>query len=94
MRLIATQPYIKVIRKFDRIEKKVWEEKRWIYLFDCKIVTSYREFPLEEVLDISYRRIGTDGGLLLIHTTGGLFSYTLKSNPEAFIYAFESIKRN
>ncbi|MGM8365816.1 hypothetical protein ACLIBG_10105 [Virgibacillus sp. W0181] len=92
MRLIAKQPYIKVIREVTRIEKKETEEERMLYLYENKVVTEYREFPIEEVLDMSYRKIGTKGGLLLMHTTKGLYSYTVKTGTEDFINAFQTYK--
>ncbi|MGM8212285.1 hypothetical protein ACLIBH_05740 [Virgibacillus sp. W0430] len=92
MRLIATQPYIKVIREVTSVEKKEVEQERILYLYEDKVVTEYREFPLKIVLDMSYRRIGSAGGLLFLHTTKGMYAYTVKTETSTFINAFHAFK--
>lgn len=89
MCLIAEQPYVKVEREITSIEQLKTEHERTIYLYTDKIVTQHREFSIKNVLDISYRTFGKEGGLLYIHTSGGLFTYTVKTSPQAFIDAFE-----
>lgn len=93
MHLIAEQQYVKVQREVNSIEQKNIEYERVLYLYNDKIVTQHREFPIEEVLDISYRTFGKDGGLLYLHTVGGLFTYTVKESPQKFIAAFEGRER-
>jgi len=87
MKIIAKQPYIKVIREVSSIGKSEREEERTLYLHEEKIVTAFHEFPLHEVFDLSYRKIGEKGGLLFIHTNHGVYSYTVTSSPEKFIVA-------
>lgn len=89
MYLIAEQPYIKVERETNSMEQLKVEHERTIYLYNDKIVTQHRVFPIEEVLDVSYRTFGKEGGLLYIHTDGGLFTYTVQTSPQKFIEAFE-----
>jgi len=55
MQLIAKQPYVKVERKVSSIEQWDEEQQRMIYLYDEKVVTKRREFPITDVLDISYK---------------------------------------
>ena len=85
MSFIAKQPYSKVIREVSSIEKSEIEEQRFLYLYENKIVTAHREFPLANIFDVSYRQIGKTGGLLFIHTNHGVYSYTVKSSPETFM---------
>ncbi|WP_337019616.1 hypothetical protein [Oceanobacillus massiliensis] len=96
MNLLAEQSYIKIVRELSSIEQKDVEHQRKLYLYDEKIVTQHREFPLKDVLDISYRFIGGDGGLLYLHTTKGVFSYIVKTSPEKFVEAYRNFrdKRN
>lgn len=89
MRLIAEQPYIKIKREVSSIEQKEIELKRTIYLYDEKVVTEHREFPIKDLMDMSYRLIGGTGGLLYLHTSKGVFSYTVKSSPEQFVKAYK-----
>jgi len=94
MQLIAEQSYIKVVREVTSIDQKNIEEQRIMCLYDEKIVTEHREFPLKDVLDISYRFIGTDGGLLYLHTTKGVFSYIVKTSPKPFVEAFKDFRQS
>ncbi|PAV31644.1 hypothetical protein CIL05_03020 [Virgibacillus profundi] len=89
MYLLAEQPYIKVQREVNSIEQINIEHQRMIYLYDEKIVTQNREFPIEDVMDISYRFIGASGGLLYLHTSKGVFSYTVKTSPEQFVKVYK-----
>ncbi|GAA0607308.1 hypothetical protein GCM10009001_25760 [Virgibacillus siamensis] len=89
MKLLAEQPYIKVTRVVNSIEQKDVEEERVLYLYDETLVTEHRQFPIQDILDISYRTVGSSGGLLYLHTIKGVFSYTVKTSPEAFIRAFK-----
>jgi len=95
MCLIAIQPYIKVIRQVTRTMQENIEDKRYIYLYRDKLVTKYREFPIEDVFDMSYRAFGKKGrGLLYIHTRKGVFSYTVKTSPVQFIASFNEHMKN
>ncbi|MBC5635388.1 hypothetical protein H8S33_00990 [Ornithinibacillus sp. BX22] len=90
MTLLAEQEYFKIERKVDRITQVDVEHKRYLKLYTDKIQSKHREFPIKDVLDISYREIGGEGaGLLYLHTTRGVFSYTLKSSPRHFIEIFK-----
>ncbi|MFD2629823.1 hypothetical protein [Oceanobacillus kapialis] len=89
MKLLAQQPYFKVERKVTSIEQIDIEHERALKLFDQKITSQNREFSMEDILDMSYREIGNDGGgLLYLHTSKGVFSYTVKDSPLAFIEAY------
>lgn len=89
MDFIASQPYIKIERIVSSIEQKDIEHQRTLYLYHDRIVTQHRVFAIEDVLSVSEKRIGKDGGLLYIHTTKGLFSYTIQTSADTFIEAFE-----
>lgn len=88
MEWIARQRYVKVQRKVDSIEQRDIEQERFIYLYPDSVVTEYRSFPIQDVLDMSYRKIAGEGGLLYLHTAGGVFSYTVKTSPADFVQAF------
>ena len=85
MDVIAKQPYIKMIRKVSSVKQIDIEHERYIQLFPDKIMTEHREFLLPDVFDLSFRKIGEEGGILFIHTNHSVYSYTVKSSPEAFI---------
>lgn len=87
--LLATQPYQKIVREVTRIGQTEVADQRMLYLYKEKLVTKHREFPIENVMDMSYRRVGKSGGLLYVHTSSGVFSYTVASDPAAFIQVFK-----
>lgn len=89
MSWIARQLYYKVQRQATGIEQITEIQDRWMYLYEDKIVTHYREFPILEVFDLSYRKLGGEGGLLYLHTCRGVFSYMVKADPAEFIEAFK-----
>lgn len=94
MSFIAKQPYIKVIREVSSIKQTDVEHERNLFLYADKIVTEHREFPLADVLDLSYRKIGEDGGILFLHTNHSVYSYTVKSSPHKFVDASKEQLRN
>lgn len=89
MYLIAEQQYVKVERIVSSISQVDTEHQRTMYLFNEKLVTKHREFPIQDIIDMSYRSIGGKGGLLYVHTTNGVYSYTVKSSPLPFLNAFK-----
>ncbi|WP_077624015.1 hypothetical protein [Sediminibacillus massiliensis] len=91
MSLIASHPYIKVERHVTGLEQKQIEHERYIHLYRDKVVTKYHEFPLSQVMDMSYRSIGNKGGLLYLHTNKGVYTYPVKSTPRKFIDSFKLV---
>ena len=90
MSLIAQHPYIKIERKVTSIEQFEIEHDLIIYLYNDKAVTQNREFPIKDVMDFSYREIANQGGILYLHTLQGVYTYIVKSSPEAFITAYRA----
>lgn len=85
MDYVAKQVYIKVIREMGSVTKREEKEERMLYLFEDHIRTKFHTFPLDEIMSISFKRMTGEGGILYIHTTHGVYSYQVLSNPEAFI---------
>ncbi|MEK5184972.1 hypothetical protein [Solibacillus sp. FSL W7-1324] len=90
MNLIAQHPYFKVERTVTGTEQFEIEHDRIIYLYNDKVVTQNREFPINIVMDFSYRKIASQGGILYLHTLQGVYTYIVKSSPEAFINAYRA----
>lgn len=92
MSWIAKQPYYKVQREVSGTEQKTVVHDRLMYLYGDHIVTRYRKFPIHEVYDMSYRKLGDEGGVLYLHTKQGVYSYTVKADPGTFINAFKELE--
>lgn len=89
MKLIAQHPYIKIERKITGREQLKIEHSRTISLYEEKVVTEHREFPIQKVTDFSYKAITNEGGMLYLHTLQGVFMYQVKQSPEEFITAYQ-----
>lgn len=92
MKWIAIQSYFKIHRKVTSTEQTTRVHNRSMYLFEQKVITQYREFPIDEVFDMSYRKMGVEGGFLYLHTKQGVFPYTVRADPIEFITAFKELK--
>lgn len=91
MAKLAVQPYYKVTRKVVNNEQLTVMEEREMHLYREKIVTKHREFPIAHVVDLSYKPIGKEGGLLYLHTKQGLYTYTVASDPQSFIESCKTL---
>lgn len=79
------QAYRKVIREVNRLEQKNMEETRYLYLYEDKIATKHREFPMQQVMDISFKKMQHDQAMLFLHTDHGVYSYHVLTSPVSFI---------
>lgn len=90
MHLIAQHSYIEIERKVTSTEQYEIELDQCIYLYNEKVVTQNKEFPIGDVTDFSYRKMTNQGGFLYLHTLQGVYPYIVKSSPEAFIMAYKT----
>ncbi len=90
---IAVQPYYKIEREIDSTGQNYLTDEREMMLYTDRLVTHRREFPLTDVFDMSYRRLGAGEGLFYLHTSKGVFSYTIRQDPARFIRAFQDHER-
>ncbi|MEK3734782.1 MULTISPECIES: hypothetical protein [Paenibacillus] len=92
MSWIAVQTYYKIRREVTAIEQRTVEQERTMYLYKDRVVTAYREFPIAQVFDLSYRKMGGGTeGFLYLHTQQGVYAYTVKEDPDPFIQAFRNL---
>lgn len=91
MKWIAIQSYYKVERVLSGIEMKTIKEDRSMYLYVNKIVTAHREFAIEDIHDLSFRRMGEMRGCFYLHTQQGVFSYNVHGDPQAFIAMYKEL---
>lgn len=83
--VIAIQPYFKVERVVTADNQETVVHERSLCLYSTRIVSAYREFPIEEVFDISFRDLGQGQAVLYLHTKQGVFPYMIESVAEKFI---------
>ncbi|WP_322904749.1 hypothetical protein [Paenibacillus campi] len=93
MKPIAVQPYYKIERKLNSSGQHYLTDEREMVLYEDRLVTYHREFSLTDVFDMSYRRLGAGEGLFYLHTSKGVFSYTIRHDPARFMHAFQDHER-
>jgi len=85
MAYMMRQAYQKVIREMDRVGQVNRAETRYLYLYEHKIASKHHEFPLQDVFDISFKKMLHDEAMLFLHTNHGVYSYHVLSSPTTFI---------
>lgn len=91
MSTIAVLPYYKIQRELTGLAQEIVSSDRSMILYTDKIVTQYREFRITEVFDMSFRRMGNEGGFFYLHTSTGVYPYMVKIDPKPFIQKFRTI---
>ncbi|MDY0404322.1 hypothetical protein P5G51_001835 [Virgibacillus sp. 179-BFC.A HS] len=91
MEPLATLPYYQVIREVKSIEQVDTEEKRELKLYPEQVVSKHHAFSLNEVTDITYRWFGKERGLLYLYTMKGIYTFTVKEKPEAFLQTYRQL---
>ncbi|MEY8745326.1 hypothetical protein AB9M62_39350 [Bacillales bacterium AN1005] len=91
MSTIAVLPYYKIQRELTGLAQEIVSSDRSMILYADKIVTQYREFKITEVFDMSFRRMGNEGGFFYLHTSTGVYPYMVKIDPKPFIQKFRTI---
>ncbi|MGP4071543.1 hypothetical protein ACTWQB_03190 [Piscibacillus sp. B03] len=62
-------------------------------MYEDRIVTTEQNFPIEQVLDVSYKMLSQQFGFFYLHTTKGVFTLHVKKSPEEFIRLFRTVER-
>ncbi|MGF9695843.1 MULTISPECIES: hypothetical protein [Paenibacillus] len=91
MTYIAVLPYYKVQREVTGLAQEIKLNERSMILYSDKIVTKYREFSIKDVFDMSFRRIGNEGGFFYLHTSTGVYPYMVKIDPKPFIQSYRKM---
>ncbi|PPA69780.1 hypothetical protein [Jeotgalibacillus proteolyticus] len=92
IKALASHGYTIITRKIEWEEQHIIEHTHELQLFENRIVDHANQFPLAEILDISYKSSRQSYGLLYIHTIKGLFPYKVKEHPSAFIEKYLELK--
>jgi hypothetical protein len=89
MTWVAQLPYYKIQREIRDGEQRSVTSNRLMYLYEDRIVTCHREFPIKDIFDMSYRSMGDMGGMFYLHTSKGVYAYLIECDPVRFIEAFK-----
>lgn len=89
---IAVQPYVIIERTIANQAQISTAQRFELYLFNTKIVSSHREYPLHNVFDLSYKIISGEEGFLYLHTNQGVYAYIVQTDPSMFIKEFKYLR--
>jgi hypothetical protein len=92
MKVIYSQPYLKIERKITHCQQQHIETVEYIDLYRDKIVTAAQSFQLGDVHDISYKPFSTEKGFLYLHTNQGVFPFFIETVPAPFIDLYKEMK--
>ncbi|SDC19960.1 hypothetical protein [Shouchella lonarensis] len=89
----ATQQCIEVRQEINSLEKKVTQIPFTMSLYDDHIDVKGEKIALSIIFDVSYRLPSGEKtiGFLYLHTSRGVLTYQINTNPKAFIAAFKTL---
>lgn len=94
MKWVAQLPYYKIQREIKDGEQRSITCNRLMYLYKDRVVTRHREFPIKDILDMSYRSMGGLEGMFYLYTSKGVYTYLVECDPESFIHTFKEQQMN
>lgn len=91
MEPLAVHRCVEVKQEIGWIEKRTVETSFDLLLYEDRIEVKDASYPIKHVLDISYRLDERDNkmGFLYLHTTGGIRTYYIKTEPTGLIKEFK-----
>jgi hypothetical protein len=89
---ISTLTYILVERIMGWYDQKTSRTIHQIHLYNDTISTAQHTFKLEHVHDMSYKPFSSGNGFFYLHTTQGVFSYEVDTNPTHFILTYKNLR--
>lgn len=92
MKIIISQPYIKVLRSIENNKQLSIEKEEYLHLCEDKIITDSNVFYLKNVHDISYKILSNSTGFLYLHTNQGVFSFNVFTKAHDFIDTYRNLK--
>ncbi|WP_158737529.1 hypothetical protein [Alteribacillus sp. YIM 98480] len=85
---LASQEIIVIEQKIEWLQKTQSEYRDFIHLYSHLIKAGEHTYSLKEVFDISYRWSPGQIGFLYLHTTGGVRTFHIQSDPSYFVQQF------
>lgn len=62
-------------------------------LYEDKLVTEEKEYPIHQVFDLSYKMLSNRYGFFYLHTNKGVVTLHIKESPAEFIKKFRTVER-
>ncbi|MCZ2257885.1 hypothetical protein [Sporosarcina sp. G11-34] len=91
--IISTVTYSTVERIMGWYDQKTKRSFHCIHLYSETISTAKNTFKLEHVHDMSYKPFSSGAGFFYLHTSQGVFSFEIDSDPNNFIHAYKELRR-
>ncbi|GAA5417255.1 hypothetical protein Pryu01_02318 [Paraliobacillus ryukyuensis] len=94
MHLLASQTYYTMEKKIENNTQIIDKQEHVLALYNDHIQSSYQQLLLQEVFDVSYRRVTSYDYFLYLHTNRGVSTFQTNNDPFDFIKMFKEIKNN
>ncbi|MBM7633912.1 hypothetical protein [Geomicrobium sediminis] len=86
-------PITHIVQKIGAIEKHTEHYDTDMVLYDDCITIDHESFVIEKVFDVSYRYQEGEIGFFYLHTSQGVRTFYIKTDPSDFIASFRTVER-
>jgi hypothetical protein len=90
--IVSTITYNTVERIMGWYDQKTKRTVHNIHLYADTISTANNTFKLEHVHDMSYKPFSSGAGFFYLHTTQGVFTYEVDTDPTHFIRTYKNLR--
>jgi len=92
--VLAKHRYITFRREIDHFNFKQvnHEEPHDVVLYEDKIETHEKAYPIRNIFDLSYKMLSAEYGFFYLHTSSGVVSLHIKEPPDEFIKEFRKVE--
>lgn len=90
--IVSTISYIRVERIMGWYDQNTKRTVHSIHLYADTISTANNTFKLEHVHDMSYKPFSSGAGFFYLHTTQGVFTYEVDTDPTSFIRTYKNLR--
>nr|WP_100374566.1 hypothetical protein [Bacillus sp. FJAT-45037] len=94
-KVLATQPCIEISQEIGWTEKRIVETQFDMVLTTEQLSVKNDHYPIDSIFDISYRKKPEKDamGFLYLHTSRGVRTYYIKTEPTELIDAYRNLIR-
>ena len=90
--MLCSHRYLKVDRRIEDNEQVYEENEQLMVMYQDRITTASDVFYLQDVLDITFKKLSGMNGFLYLHTTRGVYSFFTNAKPDQLISIYKEIK--
>ncbi|CQR47862.1 hypothetical protein BN1058_02193 [Paraliobacillus sp. PM-2] len=93
MSKLATQTYVMIERKIEKNQQLIKQDEYTLTLHHHCIESANQKFLINNVYDITYRKVNITY-FLYLHTNKGVTAFQTIEDPASFVQSFKKLKHN